>query len=112
MAGLSGCNEISNDASKFLIKAEMTVDHMYPTTTSNIDYKGYKAISYRLEIADYTLPSKCEEIRDDLDFALDRIDFVYGQIQYTYVYADMFSNTIDLINIRLLSASGDIDGLQ
>jgi len=105
--GLSGCNEIINDDDKFLIKAKAIVSGMYPISRDNINIKGYKATTYRLEIADYTLSSGCEEIRDDLDFCLGQIDYLYQSNQYTYTLA--FSpEMLNMINTILKSLSSRI----
>jgi len=111
VVGFSGCFE-DNDDEAFLLKAEAIADDMYVITSYNIYSKGDKATSYRLEIADYKLSSECEEIRDDLDFALGQIDFYYGQMQGTYSSRMDWSSTIKLINTCLKGVLDDIKRMK
>jgi len=99
--GLSGCNEIINDDDKFYAKAEAIVDNLYPITTSNLYSKGYKASNYRLEIADYTLSSGAEEIRDSLDFALEHLDWYCDYALGSYPSAKTIDTGIEMINTLL-----------
>ena len=110
--GLSGCNEIINDDSEFLTKAETVASIMYPINSSNLINKGNKAASYRLEIANYTISSKCEEILDDLDYALDRIDMIYNIVQSSNFTAEQFSNATIVINHYLVDVINNVGELR
>ena len=105
-----GCNEFSNDDDKFLRKADVIIDDLYPV--SKYTYDGDKASSYRIELADYTLSSKCEEIRDDLDFALDQIEFIDNMNDGIYIDHELLQSSADLVNMFLKQSRDEIDELQ
>ena len=106
--GLSGC--IENDDDSFLIKADAIIDYFYPITISGISYKGQKATSYRLELADYSLSPECEEIRDDIDWILNMIQSEYDLSTSPYYTTD--SSMINLLNLELGNTRGNIMNLQ
>jgi hypothetical protein len=107
---LSGCNEKSNDDDKFLNKATVIYDELYPVTIYNLYSLNLKLSDYRLELADYTLSSKYEEIRNELDSAMKFIGYAvnYETLGVSYETRDGF---IENANLSLELAKIYIDKL-
>lgn len=101
---------VFNDDESFLRKAEAIIDDVWPVTSYNAD--GDEATDYRLELADYRLSPKCQEIRDDIDFALDQIEFIDSMNDYSYVSYDLLSSSADMANLDLESARDAIKEMQ
>jgi len=109
---LSGCNEKSDDDDKFLNKATVIYGELYPVTIYNLYSLNLKLSDYRLELADYTLSSKCEEIRNELDFAMTFIGYAYDESNSDlYNSYERMSSAIETANSNLELVKLDIDKL-
>jgi len=108
---LSGC--IGNDDEKFLNKAGIIVNDLYPVTTTNLYSKYSKAEEYKLALSDYTLSPECEHIRENIEQGIDYIDWAYEETTKSYFSSYALMETwIEIANNRLKMARDDIRELQ
>jgi len=77
---LSGCNEKSNEDSKFLISTDEIVNSFYPVSFQKVVSLGHKTNDYRSELENFTLSSEYGIIRDILIEKLDMINVVHVYI--------------------------------
>jgi hypothetical protein len=109
--GFSGCVNNTDDE-KFLNKADIIIEDIYPINEDKIINIYSKLDSYKFEISDYTLSSDIETVRDRLYSIFENIELckeVYlGEGAYAYLSYEDNLETLDemfvLVNTRLESA--------
>jgi hypothetical protein len=108
--GLSGCNEISNDDKEFLVVADTIIDDICPVSSYNIYLADSKATQYTIKIAEYTLSSKCDKIREYMYSAFETIEFTNDNSYY--LEPEQVREMYEVINSYFSLARDDIRELQ
>lgn len=111
---ISGCNEKSNEDSKFLIRVDEIVNDFYPVSFQKVVSSGHKTNDYRSELENFTLSSEYDIIRDILIENLSRINVVYVYIsEYGTVDMEQWNVYLDSINDgfeQVLTSIEDLKG--